>query len=321
MSRTHLSAFMIAASIATLLPHVAYAQDPASPALPSPHAVPVGPSAAVTPPPLVPLTAEAQIVKARGGYACAVTDRGGVDENDLRTTAEIVCQELAKQKAPVGRYTIRFGRLGSRTRLVVANDADEREVWLGGIDEVAVATPRVVAALVQHKTLADTEGVNSVLALEATTPRNKPGQLSLALTLFGATTAFASTGVSSGVGLGFNYRTPRFGVFTEGRLGGIGSASKKLVEASLGIGGHAYLNEEDLSPFAGGGFQVVSYSIAGESTQASGIGTFAEIGIAGFRTNKVGVAASVRAAFPLFEFNNSRGYVVPLTLNVGISFH
>ena len=66
--------------------------------------------------------------------------------------------------------------------------------------------------------------------------------------------------------------------------------------------------------------QVAGYGLTKNNSSTSGLGTFAEVGLAGFRTSKVGVFTTARAAFPLFDVSPKEGYVVPLTLNLGLTF-
>lgn len=306
----------LGAAAIVVVPGVASAQDPAQ-AVQADAQRPVPPAAGL--PPSAP-PVEAPIVRTAGEYSCLIADRGALEEVDARTAADVVCGELVKQKAPVGRYTIRFGRLGSRTRFVVASGEEEREAWLASLDELSVAAARVVEALLTRRTVGQTEKVDSVLASEASAPRTKHGQLSVGLSIIGATTAGVATNVSTGFGLALLYRASRYGLFAEGRATGIGSANEKLAELSLGIGGHWFFSDADFAPFVGGGLQVAAYGLTKNGSSGSGLGTFGEIGLAGFRSSKVGVFTTARAAFPLFDVDPGKGYVVPLTLNLGLTF-
>ena len=88
---------------------------------------------------------------------------------------------------------------------------------------------------------------------------------------------------------------------------------------SAGIGARFFFSDADLSPFAGGGLQVAYYHLTRSDSSGSGAGAFAEIGVAGLRSNKVGVYATVRGALPFFTIVDSK-YVVPVTLNLGLTF-
>ena len=126
---------IISAAANVLAPSAARAQDSLPPSEP-----PTLPVAAAVPP---------------GAYVCTVTDRGELNDVDAVTAADVVCGELKKQGAPGGAYTVRFGHLGSRTRLVVASGTDQREAWFSSMDEVEVAAARLVEALVSHRTPGD----------------------------------------------------------------------------------------------------------------------------------------------------------------------
>jgi hypothetical protein len=264
--------------------------------------------------------AEAPLVRTLGAHTCVVADRGALDDVAARTAADVVLSELVKQKAPAGSYTIRLGQLGSRTRFVVASGNDEREAWLSSLDELAVAAARLVEALVTRQSVAETEKVNSVLGAEANAPRVKNGQLSVGASIIGQTTAGAATSVSTGVGLALLYRTTRYGLSVEGRATGIGSGEDKVSELSLGIGGQVFFGDTDLAPFVGAGMQVAKYELTSSWSSGSGLAAFGELGLAGFRSSKVGVFTSLRAALPLFEAAPHKGYVVPVSLNLGLSF-
>jgi hypothetical protein len=322
------------AAAVALFPANALAQGPAAPPAQAPSLQPVQP-AAQTPaqpdsqrtsaPPSAALpgaapVAEAPLVRTLGAHTCIIADRGALDDVAARTAADVVLSELVKQKAPAGSYTIRLGQLGSRTRFVIASGSDEREAWLSSVDELPVAAARLVEALVTRQSVADTEKVSSVLDAEASAPRVKSGRLLFGASIIGQTTAGAATSVSTGVGLALLYRTTRYGLSVEGRATGIGSGDNKVSEVSLGIGGQLFLADTDLAPFVGAGMQLATYQLTSSPSSGSGLAAFGELGLAGFRSSKVGVFTSLRGAFPLFEVAPTKGYVVPVSLNLGLSF-
>lgn len=271
---------------------------------------------------LVPSAAfaqEAPVVRTAGEYTTTVAERGELSELEARTAADMISGELVKHKARAGAYSVSFGRLGSRTRLVITNGGETREAWMSSLDELQPASARTVEALSTGRSVGETENVDNVLASETTTRRTKPGQLGAGLSLIGATPVGVPSSLSTGFGLFLNYNTARYSLVGEGRAVGIGSSEEKLAEVSVGIGARLFFSDAEFSPFAGGGLQVVYYNLSKSDSGGSGAGAYGELGLAGLRSNKVGVHASIRAAAPFFLIADTK-YVVPLTLNLGLTF-
>src|SRR5262249_8400004 len=112
---------------------------------------------------------------------CSLLHRPGIAEAEARTAADVVCHELTRQQA-TGQYEVSFGALGGRTLVVLArrsgpDTSDERRTFLSGLDEIDLAAPRLVAALVEGKPLADTRTVDTVLASEARASRLERGSM------------------------------------------------------------------------------------------------------------------------------------------------
>ena len=249
-------------------------------------------------------------------FSCAVGDAGPLSEIEARTVADLTCAELAKAHAPPSKYTMNIGQLGSRLRVVLSNGREERDAWVGSADEIPTALPRVSQALVSQSSVASTESVDNVLEPDTLAPRTKNGQLHAVVGMFGATSLGSnSSGLSGGFDVALMYRARRYDFFAEARLGGIGSADSKVSGGGVGIGSHFYFSQSDFSPLIGGGFEVSSYSIR---SSGSGIGAFGEIGVAGFRTNKVGLMATARVAAPFYDIGSS--YTLPVTMNLSMSF-
>jgi hypothetical protein len=278
-------------------------------------------------------------------YTCVVGEHGGIDDAEARTGADVVCAELAKQRAPVGEYEIRFGALGARQifTLVQRSTGEERQVPITGMDEVLIAAPRVVAALTKRSTVAATSDVGNVTQAEARSPQLRTSSKSFAMGIAGMTAAGVAPGLSGGVSMRLAFRFSQAAVVMDGRAGGIGSGDDKLGYADLGVGGRYYLSNEDVSPFFAGGLALAYFQANrgnGDITlSGSGLGAYAEIGIEVFRTTSHGFIASFRADFPSFPLKGTgepvsgvndvmtsttpsdSKYVVPLSLDVGIVFN
>jgi hypothetical protein len=270
-------------------------------------------------------------------YSCVLGEHGGVDDDEARTGVDVVCAELAKQRAPEGEYEIRFGKLGSRQifTLVQRSTGEERQLAITGMDEILVAAPRVVTALSKSSNVAATSDVANVTQSEARTPPLKPAAKSFTMGIAGTTAAGVDFGLSGGVSMRLAFRFAQTAVVMDGRAGGIGSGDNELGYADVGVGGRYYLSNEDVSPFVAGGL-ALSYFQAnrgnGEITlSGSGLGAYAEVGVELFRTTRNGFVALLRADFPTFslkgteyEFNgpvSDSRYVVPLSLDIGLVFN
>ena len=322
-----------AASLAfSLVGTAALAQEPPPP-LPPPAA-----------PPMVAESAPREdTLTVAGGYTCIVGEHAGVDRDDARTAADVICHGLAAHGAHPGVYDIRIGKLGGKLLLVLTERAtnDERRVFIQGVEEVPVASERLVAGLVEHKTLEQTESVDNVVSSESRTPKQKTVQPGVILGLTGQSAVGGPTTASGGIEIDMQFRLKSLALLGQGRAGGIGSSDNKLGYASLGVGVRYFLADSDVAPFIGGGL-MFAYFQANEGNSpafdGSGFGAYGELGVAFMRTSHVGGVVNLRADVPMFSLTQSAGeyydyasssytqgstssmYLVPLSLNVGLSF-
>lgn len=326
-----------AASLAfSLMSTAALAQEP-----PPPLPAPAAPSA---PPPMAAESAPREdTLTVAGGYTCVVGEHAGVDRDDARTTADVLCHALASHGARPGVYDIRIGKLGGKQLLVLVERGtnDERRLFIQGVDEVPVASERLVTALVEHKSLEQTESVDNVVSSESRTPKQKTVQPGVILGLTGQSAVGGPTTASAGVELDMQFRLKNLALLGQGRAGGIGSADNKLGYASLGVGVRYFLSDADVAPFIGGGL-MFAYFQANEGNapayDGSGFGAYGELGLAFMRSSHVGGVVNLRADVPMFSLTQSTGggydyetntessvtaasmYLVPLSFNVGLSF-
>jgi hypothetical protein len=278
-----------------------------------------------------------------GGYTCVVGEHAGVDRDDARTAADVLCHALASHGAHPGVYDIRIGKLGGKLLLVLTERAtnDERRLFIQGVEEVPVASERVVTALVEHKSLEQTESVDNVVSSESRTPKQKTVQPGVILGLTGQSAVGGPTTASGGLEIDMQFRLKNLALLGEGRAGGIGSADNKLGYASLGVGVRYFLSDSDVAPFLGGGL-MFAYFQANEGNapafDGSGFGAYGELGLAFMRSSHVGGVINLRADLPMFSLTQSTGgvydyttetasqgstssmYLVPISLNVGLSF-
>lgn len=303
-------------------PRAAFAEEPPEPSEPSEPVVtpPPGTAAAAAPAPAqVPITA-----------TCSLGEHRGIDADEARTAADLLCHELAKQGATNTAHEVRFGKLGGKTLVTIAsrrgNTYDERRTMLNGMEELPVAAPRLAGAIADGRSLDETKTVDNVLQSEARRPTVQPGQMGFQMGLFGMTSAGEASGASAGVDLGLVYRAGSFAVTSRGRAGGIGSSEDKVVTASLDVGGRFYTSSADTALFLGAGLELLYLNLersGATDIDGSGLGAFGEIGVEALRSNHVTLTASLRADAPFFMLSGheTTGYAVPLSLNAGIFFH
>ena len=165
---------------------------------------------------------------------CVIGEHSGFPEADARTAALLVCGELRKQgirvgepvyRAPEGadRYRLGLHRLGQKI-LVRLTHVDpggrvtiERQIQLGGIEEMVSAAPRLVQALVHRESLNATVDMENVVEEEARVHRKIPGESLWDIGLLGtfALITDADMIAKPGYSLGWFHETPSYAVGTE----------------------------------------------------------------------------------------------------------
>lgn len=334
------SAAFFGASLAlSLVATGALAQQAPLPTLP-----PAQPEPSGAPAPMAPASASSEeTLTVEGGYTCIVGEHAGIERDDARTTADVICHALSQHGARPGVYDIRIGKLGGKLLLVLFERATraDRRVLIQGVEEVPVAGERLVTALVDNKTLEQTENVENVVSSETTIPKQKKVVPGVILGLTGQSAVGTANTASAGVEIDMQFRLHNLALLGEGRAGGIGSADNKLGYASLGVGGRYFLSDGDVAPFLGAGLMFAYFQAnQGQGVSAfdgSGFGAYGELGLAFMRSSHVGGVVNFRADIPMFSLDQSAGYtydasgngystssssvyVVPLSLNVGLSF-
>jgi hypothetical protein len=266
-----------------------------------------------------------------GGYTCEVGEHAGIDRADARTTADVLCHALASKGARPGVYDIRLGKLGGQLLLVVTERASgsERRLFLQGLEEVPVASERLVSALVENKPIEQTQNVDNVVSSESNVPRLKKVQSGAFLGITGMSALGVPGGASAGAELDLLYRLRSVELVGEIRAGGIGSTDTKMGYFSLGVGGRYYTSDADTAPFIGAGVMFGYFQANQTNTAAngSGLGGYGEIGLGFLRSSSVGGLVALHADFPAFPLkeNNGNGpattYAVPISISAGLAFH
>ena len=277
-----------------------------------------------------------------GSYTCVVGNHAGIDSDDAHTAADVVCHALAAHAANGGVYDISVGKLGGKLLLRVTERASgsERRLFIQGAEEIPVAADRLVAALVENKPIEETATAENVLSSESTTPQQKKVLPGVVLGLTGQSALGTPNTMSAGVEIDMQFRLHNLALLGQGRAGGIGSDNNLLGYASLGLGVRYFITDADVAPFIGGGLMFAYFQDnTGNDTNShgSGFGGYGELGLAFLRSSHVGGVINLRVDLPAFKLNpassgydyttdmpvpasGSSIYVVPLSLNVGISF-
>lgn len=268
----------------------------------------------------------------RGMASCTLGDHGALDPVEARTATEVVCGELAKEGA-AGDHEVRFGRLGGRTVVTVSgrDGQESRRVTLTSLEEIQVAAPRIARAIASGAPIEETRTVDNVLGSETRMAKKQGGTMGLDAALFGTTTAGIGSEGSAGIALGLVYRSGRIALGSQGRLGGIGGQNHN---ASLDAGARYYFSDGDVAPFAGGGVAISAIGVerdADGDLDGAGFGAYGAVGVELLRTHHTSLETSLRVDAPFYAlhgYSYSRSasyaetaYVMPISLNVGLSFH
>jgi hypothetical protein len=258
---------------------------------------------------------------------CAAGDQSGIDPADAHTATALVCGEIAKAGPPAdAQFRVSLGRLGSVVVLSVARvggaggATDMREIRLSGIEEVAVAAPRIAESIVRGTPLADTAKVDNIVGEEARTPRVRPGKLHFGLGLAGQLPPLDhGLAPSPGVILDLHYESHQWelgGSFRAGG-GGMDNSAPHLGFVSLSLGGRYFTSDADFSPYIGGGlswgYTNLSVPAMGFQGDNSGLGAYADAGVEVMRSNNMHLAFGLRFDLPFYSLNQSGYQSYPAT--------
>lgn len=270
-------------------------------------------------PPASPATAPSAVVTVP---ACRLSEHMGIDDADAVTVGRLVCAEIAHAGAAPGeRYRVALGTLGTLIILSVAREgqapgstADSREITLHGIEEVAVAAPRLASSIVHQTSLPETQTVDNLVGQETREPKTKPGKVHFALGLVG-TFAPIDQGLGMGPGglLDLHYEMSQVELGGSLRFGGGSSSNSSPTVGFFAacLGGRYYTTERDVSPYFGGGLSWSFFTVSvpsGFNGNNSGLGAYADGGVEVLRTHHTHLALGLRVDLPFFALNNNSGY-------------
>ncbi|HEY8038895.1 MAG TPA: hypothetical protein VIF15_03845 [Polyangiaceae bacterium] len=298
-------AVLAAALLAPLLaPAAALAQEPDAPVAAPPAPVVAQPSGVtVTIPP------------------CRLAEHAGIDEADAATAGQLVCAEIMHAGALQGsRYRVSLGKLGSVVILSVAREGDtlgstveSREVRLQGVEEVAVAAPRIADSIVHGTPMRETEKVDNLVGEETRQPKSKPGKVHFGIGLLGMTPPLdRGLGPAPGGILDLHYETGS-GTFEIGGSLRFGAGQTSQDSPQMGfflfsIGGRYFTSDTDFSPYVGGGlswgYLQLKVPDEGFDGDNSGLGAFVDAGLEIMRTHRTHLSLGARLDLPFFALNN-----------------
>ncbi len=271
--------------------------------------------------------------------SCRLGEHAGINEDDARTAASIVCRELPDEaRSSSLSYRVDLDKLGTATFITLTSESkgqssDSRRTKLAAIEDVPTAAPHLVDALIHQKTMSQTEIVGNLTSADAAAPVRRAGKFQVGLGVLGAF-APGTTAVSAGAQLAVRYDTPRLVVTSQFRFAVGGGGDKKFNMVQFGVGPRYMLSPSDTSLFVGGGMAAqylskitdVSPADSAGSYPSSdhkfagngGAGVYGEVGVEMMRLHKNRLEVALRTDLPLFSVGGD--YLVPISLTTSFIF-
>ena len=262
--------------------------------------------------------------------ACVLGEHAGISEPEARTAASIVCGELAMHGPEAGRtYRVLLGRLGKVLVLSLSEEledgtvTDHRQVNLEGIEEVPIAAPRLVTALVEDKALQETETVENLVGQDTRPIKKREGESFFAIGVVGLIADTEGPNTSVGADMAFGYEAPTVGIGYDLRFAAISEG--------VGVGMFAtgpfvryFFVKKDISPYMGGGLGPMLLQVESDGLRADrwGLAFWAEAGVELMRTHKSQLAAGGRLDVPTFTVSDdtNSGFVLPFEVVATFNF-
>jgi hypothetical protein len=274
---------------------------------------------------------------AEGPSALVVADDGGVDMASVRAMKGLALGQLEKrgkrmvsdprlegikqtgpelqqlvQSLGVERvYVLRVtGRLGHKIPVELEEmTADLKPVYGSSItttiDEADVIVPRLVDAVVDHKSADDNATMRTVTEREAAPFKKKPGEkykvVSLPIPIyFGSRPDKSGTQTPLGISLGFMYEIENLRIGLDAQF----MEHKGVYVGSVIAEGYFLPFETEISPYIGGG---IGYLYTDET---GGLGAKVEVGVEFLRLHAFRVMVAVEALIPFYDSTNGRSDLV-----------
>ena len=271
--------------------------------------------------------------------ACVIGEHSGFPEADARTAALLVCGELREQGIRVGdpvldapdgadTYRLDLHRLGQYI-VVRLSHVDpggrviiERQIQMGGIEEMISAAPRLAEAVVLGRSVASTVDRETVVEEEARRHRLIPGDSFWGVGLLGT---IASGIAKPGYSMQGWYETGSFAVGSElWGSGGEDDEGDSFLFVAWGIGGRYYFGKKSVSPYLGGGFTRVwaSYDELLDSMEdedeGGGLGGYVVGGVEALRLTRARLRLELRVDRPFFGVGDRD--MMPVSLGLSLTF-
>jgi hypothetical protein len=257
--------------------------------------------------------------------SCKVERHVGVTDDDAEAVQDVVCSALHEQAPYGGTHRIRITKLGGRLVLTLLSDRPdggrvEKQLILSGLEEVPVAAPRLAEALIEKKTVEETQTVTNIVGQEARIPKKKASEVHGWLGMLGVASPGGGTG--GGAHLGFSAGSDHWSFVGDLRIAGqsfnepaaaaVTIFSLDLVKpqpegkfsyVSLSGGVRHHLLATDTSPFLGAG--VALDYIGQEDASNTGVAAYGELGLDLMRTHVIGGAIALRFDAPAFSLEKT----------------
>ncbi len=280
-----------------------------------------------------PPPAAAAAVGAAGGSrraVCVVGDHAGISDADARTAASIVCGELVTHGPRSNHtYQVSLGRLGSIIVLTLTDEladgtvAAQRRLSLENIEEVPVAAPRVVAALLDDRTVQETETVENLVGEDTRPLKKREGASIFGLGVIGLIADVEGPTTSVGADMAFGYEASAMAIGFDLRFAAV-AGGEGVGMFATGPFGRYFLTKTDISPFIGGGLGPMLLRMEREDLRAEqwGLVFWAEAGVEIMRTHESQLVAGARLDIPAFAVSDDThsGYVLPLEIVAAFNF-
>lgn len=286
---------------------------------------------------------------------CIVGAHDGFDDADARTAAALVCDAVRYQGVSVSEpkaeeastagavYRVRLDHLGSAAFVSLQKEMPRgkpitaRRLKLATLDEVSVVADRLAMAVIKNQSLESTQVVGAVSKDEGKRIEQIRGDFSWGPALEGTVFLGQSFTVTPGFAMRFVYETGNFDVSAAFRIGGSEDNTFEASYAGGEIGAHYLFLDGDVSPFVGGGLELLSLTIdsdSGDSFHGTqfGTGAFLEAGVELLRLHSTHFRGYLRADLPFFtvsdeldwdsedDVSTGARYVPSLSLGVAVLF-
>ena len=262
--------------------------------------------------------------------SCVVGEHAGVPDADARTATSIVCGELATRNPKPGRtYRVGLGKLGSVIILSLSEELEDgtvmahRQINLSGIEEVPVATPRLVEALLEDKPVRETETVENLVGEDTRPLRKRSGESAFALGVVGLFADTEGLNTSVGADMVLGYEAPAVAIGFNLRFAAI-SSGEGVGMFATGPFGRYFLAKTDVSPFVGGGIGPMLLRLETDELHAQrwGLAFWADAGVELMRTHQSQLVVAARLDVPTFAVSSetNSGFILPVEIVASFVF-